>query len=51
MLVIWALLVCYSRIYNGVHYPSDVFAGMLIGALLGGIGYFSYRFLFQTLKN
>src|SRR4029077_3785030 len=27
-----ALLVSYSRIYNGVHYPSDVLAGAALGA-------------------
>lgn len=26
-----ALLVCFGRIYNGVHYPGDVLAGALIG--------------------
>ena len=29
------ILVCYSRMYLGVHYPSDILAGMLFGALVG----------------
>ena len=27
-----ALMVSFSRVYNGVHYPSDVLAGMILGA-------------------
>lgn len=34
-LLIWALLVGYSRIYIGVHYPGDVVSGFAIGALYG----------------
>ena len=35
----YALLVCYSRIYLGVHYPWDVLCGIIIGSLLGFIFY------------
>lgn len=34
--LILALLIAYSRIYVGVHYPLDVVAGIIIGALSAG---------------
>lgn len=33
--LVLATLVAYSRVYNGVHYPSDVTAGSLIGYFWG----------------
>ncbi len=33
-----ALLVSFSRIYNGVHYPADVLAGAILGAGYGAGG-------------
>lgn len=32
-IISWSLLVSYSRLYLGVHYPSDILGGLLIGSL------------------
>lgn len=35
ILIVWAFLMAYSRVYIGVHYPLDITIGMLFGALSG----------------
>ena len=35
ILLFWAFIVAYSRIYVGVHYPIDILCGMIFGALAG----------------
>ena len=32
-LMVWVALNCYSRMYLGAHYPGDIIAGLLVGAL------------------
>lgn len=35
----WAILIAYSRVYLGVHYPGDILGGAILGAGIG-IGFF-----------
>jgi membrane-associated phospholipid phosphatase len=42
-----AILVGFSRIYNGVHYPSDVLAGAILGAGYAAAAVWSLNALWQ----
>jgi len=41
-IITWAMIVGYSRIYLGVHYPGDVICGSILGALIGWSVYTLY---------
>lgn len=30
-ILLWAILIAYSRIYSGLHYPLDIFFGLITG--------------------
>lgn len=43
--VIWALSVCYSRMYLGHHFPLDVLTGILCGIIFAAACYLLYGYL------
>lgn len=51
LLLIWAVVVSYSRIYVGVHYPLDVVTGMFIGGLFGYFFYLLHKYLIDNYKS
>lgn len=40
---LWALLVAYSRIYLGVHYPGDILVGAVVGMICGVGCFYLYK--------
>lgn len=46
----WAALVSYSRIYLGVHYPLDIFCGALYGCLCGYINFNIFKRIKKSIK-
>ena len=54
LVICYALINCYSRMYLGVHYPLDILCGTVIGVLLGlGFGTIFKIFLpkIKTTRN
>lgn len=46
---LWAVLLCFARVYVGVHYPGDVLAGFVVGALVMDVGWFVLRGVLTTV--
>ncbi|APD07015.1 undecaprenyl-diphosphate phosphatase [Flavobacteriaceae bacterium UJ101] len=47
ILLLWASVVAYSRIYVGVHFPLDIICGALFGTLSAFLFYRLYGFLLR----
>ncbi|MBT3242328.1 MAG: phosphatase PAP2 family protein [Bacteroidetes bacterium] len=46
-LLIWALIVSYSRIYVGVHYPGDILGGWILGTIIGLLTFALFKLIYQ----
>ena len=51
LMVLSTLLICYSRIYLGKHYPMDLVWGTAVGIALGLAAFWAYRRLSRQKKE
>lgn len=51
LIIIWAFVVAYSRLYLGVHYPGDIIVGWIIGCTFACLTYTLYRFIDKKYLN
>lgn len=49
-LVIWSLINCWTRLYLGVHYPSDILCGMIVGIIVGILVYLLYYKIYRRIS-
>jgi len=47
LLLFWAILFSYSRIYSGVHYPLDILGGAVLGWAIG-VGFYKLLVLVEN---
>ena len=44
-LMLWVAANCYSRMYLGVHYPTDILGGLIVGSLVAVLAYWVLRWV------
>lgn len=49
-MVLWSFVNCYTRMYLGLHYPTDIFVGLLWGFVVGTAVYYLYYRIYSKIS-
>lgn len=49
--IVYACLIAFSRLYVGVHYPTDVLGGIICGTICAICAYFAYKGIENLIKS
>ena len=48
-MTLWSITNCWTRIYLGMHYPSDIFVGLIWGGISGCMAYYVFRKIWHKI--
>lgn len=51
LMLVFSVIMGFSRLYVGVHYPTDILGGMVLGILYGLAGYYLGRFVIRKIEE
>lgn len=49
-MVLWSLINCYTRMYLGLHYPTDILVGIAWGGIVGVAVYYLYCRIYNRIS-
>lgn len=50
-MILWSLLNCWTRLYLGVHFPGDIFCGLLWGGVVGTGMWYLHQYIYQKINT
>lgn len=51
MMLVWSVINCITRMYLGMHYPSDIVCGLLFGSIVGIGVYYLYVYIYNKVPG